>query len=333
MLFVGPSGIGKSSASMQQDALWAMGREAFGIKPPRPLKILTIQTENDDGDLHEMANGVWNGVMEGVTMEEAELLRDNLTYLTVGSATGSEFIALLRMKLAEGKYDLIRLDPFHAFFGGKIEDTEQLSNFLRKGIAPLLHEFKVGIIINHHTPKINNRDTSQWGATEFAYAGAGGAELTNWARPIIVLNPTATHGTFKWIAAKRGARIGWCDDHGEKEITRYYKHTKQEGGMHWEPGDEEEVAQDEVAKKTAHKKGVDPLPLIEEMVPLSRPIPQDELVEKLRAKGVGENRAKDAIKRLLNADEPVFFAHKEKRSGTNARKLIARYPQEPSAES
>ncbi|MEI9893774.1 MAG: hypothetical protein WDN28_07695 [Chthoniobacter sp.] len=30
MIFVGPSGIGKSSASMQQDILWSLGREAFG---------------------------------------------------------------------------------------------------------------------------------------------------------------------------------------------------------------------------------------------------------------------------------------------------------------
>jgi len=49
MLFVGPSGIGKSSASIQQDILWALGRPAFGIKPARPLRILTIQAENMTG--------------------------------------------------------------------------------------------------------------------------------------------------------------------------------------------------------------------------------------------------------------------------------------------
>ena len=52
LLFVGPSGIGKSSSSMQQDICWALDREAFGITPARPLRILTIQAENDGGDLH-----------------------------------------------------------------------------------------------------------------------------------------------------------------------------------------------------------------------------------------------------------------------------------------
>jgi len=33
MLLVGPSGIGKSSANVQQDILWSLGRPAFGIRP------------------------------------------------------------------------------------------------------------------------------------------------------------------------------------------------------------------------------------------------------------------------------------------------------------
>ena len=58
MLFVGPSGIGKSSASVQQDMCWAIGREAFGIVPERPLRILHIQAENDEDDMSEMVSGV-----------------------------------------------------------------------------------------------------------------------------------------------------------------------------------------------------------------------------------------------------------------------------------
>src|SRR5438477_13147065 len=62
LLFVGPSGIGKSSASVQQDILWALGREAFGIRPARGLRLLTVQAENDGGDLGEMARGVCKGL-------------------------------------------------------------------------------------------------------------------------------------------------------------------------------------------------------------------------------------------------------------------------------
>ena len=62
MLFVGPSGIGKTSAGVQQDLLWSMGLPAFGIVTARPLKILTIQAEDDDGDLSEMVSGVKAGL-------------------------------------------------------------------------------------------------------------------------------------------------------------------------------------------------------------------------------------------------------------------------------
>ncbi len=61
MLFVGPSGIGKTSAGVQQDLLWSIGLPAFGIVPARPLKILTIQAEDDDGDLSEIVSGVKGG--------------------------------------------------------------------------------------------------------------------------------------------------------------------------------------------------------------------------------------------------------------------------------
>src|SRR5262249_35977637 len=58
MLFIGPTGIGKSTAGLQMDICWSCGREAFGIKPVRPLGILYIQAENDEGDLSEMAAGI-----------------------------------------------------------------------------------------------------------------------------------------------------------------------------------------------------------------------------------------------------------------------------------
>jgi hypothetical protein len=65
MLFVGPSGIGKTSAGVQQDLLWSIGLPAFGIVPAGPLKILTIQAEDDDGDLSEIVSGVRAGLQLG----------------------------------------------------------------------------------------------------------------------------------------------------------------------------------------------------------------------------------------------------------------------------
>src|SRR5205814_7826426 len=62
MLLVGPTGAGKSALAMQAKILWALGRDAFGFTPTRPLKSLLVQAENDDGDLAEMRDGVMRGL-------------------------------------------------------------------------------------------------------------------------------------------------------------------------------------------------------------------------------------------------------------------------------
>src|SRR6266567_3571133 len=90
LLFVGPSGIGKSSASVQQDLLWALGRPAFGIAPARPLRILTIQAENDDGDLGEMVRGVCDALK--LTPADKEAVRDRVLYVSERARTGLQFL-------------------------------------------------------------------------------------------------------------------------------------------------------------------------------------------------------------------------------------------------
>ena len=60
-LFVGQSGIGKSSLAMQMTVSWALGKEVFGIKPVKHLKSLLIQAENDFGDVSEMLRGTVSG--------------------------------------------------------------------------------------------------------------------------------------------------------------------------------------------------------------------------------------------------------------------------------
>ena len=55
---IGPSGIGKSSLTLQMAFSWALGQPIFGIRPVRPLRVLIVQSENDDGDLAEGVQGV-----------------------------------------------------------------------------------------------------------------------------------------------------------------------------------------------------------------------------------------------------------------------------------
>jgi hypothetical protein len=327
LLMVGPSGVGKSSMSMQQDLCWAAGREAFGILPSHPLRILTIQAENDDGDLYEMSKGVSDGIF--FTEEEWNTVVENLHYVTEVARSGDPFLLMLDRLLTQHPCDLVRIDPLFAFYGAKIEDSEKLSAFLRGGLNPLLHRHNVGLILAHHTPKTTTRDTSNWTHTDYSYAGAGGAELTNWARAMLVLDATHTPGSFRLIAAKRGARIGWRDSiSGEREFIRYYRHSRQDGIICWEDGDEAEVEHDTARKKAAKNRAatINPIPLIEEAVPLSRGIERKELEAQVNAKGAGKNATHEALDRLLSADEPSFFMHREKRPHLRDRIVISRLP-------
>jgi hypothetical protein len=235
MLFIGPSGMGKSSASIQMDMLWSMGRPAFGIRPSRPLKILTAQAEDDQGDVVEMATGVARYL--NLTPEEISTYAGNCHYRAMKTKTGQPFIDWLHEMLKKFLPDLLRINPLQAYIGGDPKDTEKTVKFLRNGLNPLLEEFNCGVIVVHHTPKTNFRSTEEWKASDWMYAGAGSADITNWGRAILIADPTDTPRTFRWIAAKRGARIGWADENGDPCIERYFKHSGT-GNIHWEDADE-----------------------------------------------------------------------------------------------
>jgi RecA-family ATPase len=199
-LFVGQSGIGKSVGSAQQDLLWSIGKPAFGIEPVRPLRILTIQAEDDDGDLSEMASGIMRGLR--FTDEEKNLSRENCHYVTCRDYTGPEFLTkIVRPLLAKGSYDFLRINPLQAYAGGDVKNTEVTTPFLRTGLNPILDEFQVGNLIVHHTPKVTFRDTKDWKAGDWMYSGAGAADITNWARAILVIESTKDPYIFKFIAA------------------------------------------------------------------------------------------------------------------------------------
>jgi hypothetical protein len=68
------------------------------------------------------------------------------------------------------------------------------------------------------TPKTNFRTTDKWRASDWMYAGAGAADITNWARAAIIIEPTDADLIYKFIAAKRGSRSGW-----NKEDKAYFK--------------------------------------------------------------------------------------------------------------
>ena len=328
-LEVGPSGVGKSSANIQMAVKWSVGRTAFGIKPAGPLKILIIQAENDDGDLKEMAAGVIGSSTKTMSKEEKELLPKNCLIFAEQATTGQEFIdQVLCPKLRKYRPDLVVIDPLLAFLGADPTNTEATAKFLRAGINPLLREYNCGLILTHHTPKASNRDTSKWKPSDWGYAGAGGADITNWARAILVIDATHDPRTFRFIAAKRGSRIGWVDrDTGEREIVRHYSHSAQDGVIAWMKSTPEDLVRVEQAKPD----GVRRKPATEEefldLVPETGSIPKNDLIARASKARIGLNKARALLEELIT--EGKLFEHLEKRVGTNPKKLISRDEQAP----
>jgi hypothetical protein len=318
MVFVGPSGIGKSSASVQMDVHWSVGRTAFGIDAARPLKILCIQAENDAGDLHEMVKGVLSPLR--FTQQELDLCRRNLLIIGEKARTADAFVDLvLYPAMDEHRPDLVRIDPLLAYLGADPTDTEKLSRFCRNKLNPVIEEFRAGCVLNHHTPKTNNRDTSKWKPSDWMYSGAGGAELTNWARAILVVEPTANPDAFRFIAAKRGRRTGWVDELGATVYERVFCHT--EGTIAWREATAEEVA----GVRPRSERG---MPSDEELmahVPITGTIPKDVLLAKWNNLDIGEKKCRAVLNLFLGDDPPRLFEHYEKRSGTRPRVLISRH--------
>ena len=247
LLLVGPSGVGKSSASMLMDLAWSAGRTAFGIKPVHPLKVLCIQAENDSGDMHEMAKGASEFMQ--LNSEEIATIEQNFHIVCNNIATGEKFLAITNEYAEKYKPDLIHIDPALAYLGCDTNSAEQVGNFLRSGLNKLMKDHNCGIVMNHHTAK-PSRDSTTKRPGDAMYMGSGSAEFANWPRAIIVIDYTAKPGVFRFTAAKRGDRIGWQDANGPcKEML--FSHSPKRGQIAWHEVPRTEA--DEIMKRKGRK--------------------------------------------------------------------------------
>ena len=238
LLLCGPTGIGKSSLSMQAMILWAIGEPCFGIVPARPSKSLLIQAENDDGDIAEFRDGICAGL--NLTDEQIKLATDNVIVAREDARTSFRFISeVLDPLLEQHKPDLLWIDPALAYLGGEVNSQRDVGSFLRNGLNPLLHRFQCAAVVVHHTNKPpTGREKSTWQAGDFAYLGSGSAEWANWARAVLALRSIGAHDVFELRAAKRGGRLGWTDEHGGKVFNKFVAHAKASGAILWEAGTE-----------------------------------------------------------------------------------------------
>jgi len=223
LALIGPTGVGKSSLSMQMMIQFALGKAAFGIIPTRELKSLLVQAENDDGDLAEMRDGVFKGL--DLSEEDNILAGANIIVHHEDSKAGDAFFELLERLLEQHGPDILWIDPVLAYLGGDVLSQKDVGEFLRNKLLPLLNKYLCACVIIHHTNKTGNGKD--------AYAGSGSAEFGNMPRAILVLIAKG-EGKFIFAAVKRGFRLRWKKADGiTKTIEKGLKHSDADQQICW----------------------------------------------------------------------------------------------------
>jgi hypothetical protein len=231
MVINGQAGIGKSSLIMQAAVSWALGRDLFGIRAMKPLRILIVQRENDLGDMAEEVQGVIKGLR--LTPYEVEIVSRNLVVIQESFRAGETFAGWLRRQIIEHKADFVFCDPLFAF--ALSVEQKDLTPFLRSYIQPILNETGCIICFVHHANKPPKDATYGMGMSEAQkkYMGSGSMETTNWARAVLTIVPAIEdQNIFELCTAKRGSRAGMTDAQGNPAKSVYIRHATD--GIYWE---------------------------------------------------------------------------------------------------
>ena len=222
-LIVAQSGVGKSVIAMQAAVSFSIGRALFGLVPRSPLRCLLIQAENNRLDLIEPFKSICS--MFELTDAEKRLLGQNLTVVSNDTNSGESFARFLNHIAKKHRPDLVFLDPLLSFFGDDISKQAPCSRFLRNLLNPVLHKWKFGLVVMHHTGKPRGRDEEQSG-NALSYAGTGSSELTNWARATSTIMQSADdENIYEFAYNKRAGRCGCAE-------KIYLKHAEN-GAIFW----------------------------------------------------------------------------------------------------
>ena len=216
---VGPSGIGKSVGLIQLAVLAAAGHAPFGIPVDCPLKFLIIQSEDSLNDRIEMAQ-----MLPALALSKAkeELLDRNIRIVTVRGLAGANFLEArwtsMQLYGLQGWHaDIVAINPLTAYLGGDETKPEVCTAFLRVGLDPSSPATIRGYR-RAPPPKTTHNPTDKFRYFDWQYRMAGSHHLTNWARATIGIEPTDSPGVFRFIAGKRGPRIGWADEAGKPVV-------------------------------------------------------------------------------------------------------------------
>jgi len=258
LLLDAASGIGKSVWAFQAAFSWTLGKTFCGLEPVRPLKITYIQAEDDEGDNAEMRDGIRHAfIMSGMSERDVDNALDAIVIANVNDKTGANFIPVLESIIQHTKPDIVIINPLFSYAGAEIAKQEQLSVFLRNQINPMLSKYRVAAIIIHHIPKPTRTENKN--ADLFRqYSMYGGVELVNWPRARLSIEPTQKLGVFILSAPKRGGRLRWRDEYGERTVKRFIAYSTEPGFIYWRDPDTYEI---EAAMNTNGKTGKQTLKL------------------------------------------------------------------------
>lgn len=251
VFLVAQAGIGKSTLCTQQDWTWALGKPSFNIQPNGPLKILTVQAENDDDDMREHAEGMSDGLKRymNLTLEDEKLIHKNALIVNYVGKSGLPFLFnIVERCLDQHKPDIIRIDPFLSYLADDEKENSVVYEFLN-ALTVILKKHGAGCIFAHHTTKPPRaKDGTQADPYSAMYDMAGSNGVTNSMRGSISLKTTKVRGLFILHAAKRGNRLGWPPGVFDRHI-RYAK-----AGIFWEDADDHDMAALEEAESEGEPK-------------------------------------------------------------------------------
>ena len=315
LLLVGQTGHGKSSLAMQLAIKWSLGQSCFGLEPAKPIKSLIVQAENDDGDIAEMKDGVFNGL--NLSLEDQERASQNIFVVRENERTGEElFQRTIESLLIVHQPDLLWIDPALSYINGDMNNQKDVGKFLRNQLNPMLVKHNCGAVIIHHTNKpIASPDKI---LIDPAYLGAGSAEWANWARAVLALRKTDVAELYELVAGKRGARLKWRAQDGQGlSFGKYIMHSKRPDVICWS---EMALAEAESLKANNGKTVDDVL----KHVPESGLVAKDELINICRKNGIGKNMVPDLITELM--ENGKLHEHLARRSNARPKVLLCRQP-------
>ena len=334
-VLVSTTGTGKSVLSMQMALFWAGGKTCFGVTPVRPLKIAVIQTE--DSEKIVKRNFVSFRAACGWTDGEFREAMENVALVDIQGKTGRAFVDLLASVQRDGGYDLIVINPLQGVLGGiDIKNNAELSWFLREGLDGVLKGRrmncpKCALLLVHHTnkPVQQANGGASVGSSQFLeYSCAGGAEISNWVRSVLVmLEQTGRNrkpGHFNLFAPKNGSWLGWTDSPGvNRPVRRIRRHDPElDGGgnlVYWYDADGAQFAAAPEPEKPKGPTDDDVLRLADEIKSLKRPPTMTE-VRAISNKLFGKNISRGVLD-ILKADWKKYGLEIVK-GDTLAEKLI-----------